>query len=79
MKQVCFLFVFGLLCISKVGLYGQQKNIFRKIETEIGVGVVFGSQKIGFDKIDVALHQVIKHIHSLLCHERELNCFIIGV
>ncbi len=51
MKQFCFLFVFGLLCISKVGLYGQQKNIFRNIEAEIGVGVISSPQKLGFDKM----------------------------
>ena len=51
MKQFCFLFVVVLLCIPKVGLHGQQKNFFRKINAEIGVGVIYGSQKIGFDKI----------------------------
>ena len=51
MKHLYFLFVLGLLCISKVDLYGQQKNIFRKVNAEIGVGVVFGSKKIGFDQI----------------------------
>ncbi len=51
MKQFCFLFVVVLLCIPKVGLHGQQKIFFRKVNAEIGVGVIYGSQKIGFDKI----------------------------
>ena len=37
MKHLYFLFVLGLLCISKVGLYGQQKDFLRKVEAEIGV------------------------------------------